>query len=94
MLTAADGDEALQISTRYEGDIHLLLSDLVMPGMDGRALARAITKTRPTLKILYMSGYADAAIVRDGVLDEETHFISKPFTVTALTRKVREVLDG
>jgi PAS domain S-box-containing protein len=94
VLTAADGDEALQISSRHAGDIQLLLTDVVMPRMTGRGIAQALAKTRPAIKVLYMSGYADAAIVHDGVLDEGTHFISKPFTLTALTRKVREALDG
>ncbi len=94
VLTAADGDEALLISARHAGDIHLLLTDVVMPRMSGRVLAQELSKTRPALKVLYMSGYADNAIVHHGVLDAGTHFLGKPFTADDLTRKVREVLDG
>ena len=93
VLTAADGDEALLTCARHAGDIHLLLTDVVMPRMSGRALAQELSKTRPTLKVLYMSGYTDDAIVHHGVLDAGTHFLGKPFTAADLTRKVREVLD-
>jgi two-component system cell cycle sensor histidine kinase/response regulator CckA len=94
VLIAADGDEALLVSEQYAGDIHLLLTDVVMPGMSGRALAQELLKTRPDLKVLYMSGYTDNAIVHHGVLDAGTHFMGKPFTAADLTQKVREVLDG
>ena len=64
-----------------------------MPRMSGRELAQELSKTRPDLKVLYMSGYTDDAIVHHGVLDPGTHFLAKPFTSAALTQKVREVLD-
>jgi PAS domain S-box-containing protein len=94
VLTAADGDEALQVSAQHAGDIHLLLTDVVMPRINGKTLAQTLSKTRPTLKVAYMSGYTDNAIVHHGVLDAGTHFIPKPFTGNDLTRKVREVLDA
>jgi two-component system, cell cycle sensor histidine kinase and response regulator CckA len=94
VLAAADGDEALRTAAQHAGDIHLLLTDVVMPRMNGRALAQELSKTRPKLKVVYMSGYTDNAIVHHGVLDAGTHFIGKPFTATDLTRKVREVLDS
>ncbi|MDD5308539.1 MAG: PAS domain S-box protein [Deltaproteobacteria bacterium] len=93
VLTAADASEALLIFARNEGDIHLLLADVVMPRMSGRALAQELSKMRPALKVLYMSGYTDDAIVHHGVLEAGTHFLGKPFTAAELTRKVREVLD-
>jgi CheY-like chemotaxis protein len=93
VLDAADGDEALATGAQHLGEIHLLLTDVVMPQMSGRALALALAKTRPTLKVVYMSGYTDNAIVHHGVLDAGTRFLAKPFTAADLTRKVREVLD-
>lgn len=93
VLAAADGDKALQICARYAGDIHLLVTDVVMPRMGGRALAQELSKRRPALKVLYMSGYTDCAIVHHGVLDAGTRFLGKPFTEAELTRKVRNVLD-
>ena len=93
VLSAPAGDDALQIAAQHSGTIHLLLTDAVMPRMSGRALAQELVKMRPTVKVLYMSGYADNVFVHNGTIDEGTHFIGKPFTPTELTSKVREVLD-
>jgi DNA-binding response OmpR family regulator len=94
VLTAADGAEALEIAARHAGEIHLLLTDVVMPKMSGRALALELVKTRPAIQVVYMSGYTDNAIVHHGVLDAGTQFIGKPFAGAELARKVRAVLDG
>jgi PAS domain S-box-containing protein len=94
VLTASAGAEALLISAQHAGTIHLLLTDVVMPRMSGKALAQALLKTRPMVKVLYMSGYADNAFVHHGVVDEGTYFLSKPFTATDITLKVRTVLDS
>jgi CheY-like chemotaxis protein len=94
VLAAGAGDEALLISAQHAGEIHLLLTDVVMPRMSGKALAQALLKTRPLTKVLYMSGYADNAFLHQGVVDEGTHFIGKPFTATDVTHKVRSVLDS
>ena len=94
VLSAADGEEALSVGARYEGDIHLLLTDVVMPHMGGRVLAQKLSRIRSSLKVIYMSGYTDDAITHHGVLDQGTHFIGKPFTAEDLTGMVREVLDG
>jgi two-component system cell cycle sensor histidine kinase/response regulator CckA len=93
VVSAAAGDEALTTSAQHAGEIQLLLTDVVMPQMSGRVLAQELAKARPAIKILYMSGYTDNAIVHHGILDAGTHFIGKPFTAAALTLKVREVLD-
>jgi PAS domain S-box-containing protein len=93
VLAAAAGDEAIQAAARYAGTIHLLITDVVMPRMSGRVLAQELVRARPTAKVLYMSGYADNAFIHNGMIDEGTNFIGKPFTPTELERKVREVLD-
>jgi PAS domain S-box-containing protein len=94
VMTAASPAEAIAISKRHAAEIHVLLTDVIMPGMNGRELASALANGRPRMKVLYMSGYTDAAITRQGILDPETAFLSKPFTPDALARKVREVLDS
>jgi CheY-like chemotaxis protein len=94
VLTAASGGEALVACESYTGDIHLVLTDVVMPLMGGQVLVQRLAKVRPKMKILYMSGYTDDTIVHHGVLDPGTHFIGKPFSAANLTTKVREVLDS
>jgi len=94
VLGAATGEEALRLLERHEAPVHLLLSDVVMPGMSGRHLADQLAQTRPETKVLYMSGYTNDTIVRHGVLEMQMPFLNKPFTPAALLRKVREVLDS
>jgi nitrogen-specific signal transduction histidine kinase/ActR/RegA family two-component response regulator len=94
VLEARHGAEALEVSRAHPGVIHLLVTDVVMPQMSGRELAQRLATLRPELKVLYMSGYTDDAIVRHGVLAAGIAFLSKPFTPDALALKVREVLDG
>jgi len=93
VLVAAGGAEALQLATQHAGPIDLLVTDVVMPEMSGRELVHRLAEQRPQTRVLYMSGYADEAIERHGVLDPGTAFIQKPFTPAGLARKVREVLD-
>ena len=93
VLPAADGQAALAMARGYEGEISLLVTDIVMPGMTGRELAEALTDERPGLRVLYMSGYTDDAVVRHGVLSEGVPYLQKPFGPRALSSRVREVLD-
>jgi CheY-like chemotaxis protein len=93
VLAAASGGEALLICERYPGAVHLVLTDVVMPQMNGKDLAERLVKLYPTLRVLFMSGYTDDAIGDHGVLDPGTHFIAKPFNAADLTRVVREFLD-
>jgi CheY-like chemotaxis protein len=93
VIGAAAGEEALDLLARQDADVHLLISDVVMPGMSGRQLAERLAQTHPRIKVLYMSGYTGDTIVRHGVLVAQVPFLSKPFTAAGLLRKVREVLD-
>jgi len=94
VLEARHGAEALKLSARHQGPIHLMLTDVVMPEMSGRELAQRLMPLRPDMRVLYMSGYTDDAIVRHGVLDSGIAFIAKPFTPDGLAAKVRDVLDS
>jgi CheY-like chemotaxis protein len=94
VLAASHPDEALRYSAQYDGPIHLLVTDVVMPEMGGRELASRLTASRPETKVLYVSGYTDDAIMRHGILDEDLAFLQKPFTLTTLSSKVRDVLDS
>jgi len=94
VLTAADGAQALQVAEQNPGPIQLLLTDVVMPGMNGRVLAERLAPQHHAMKVLYMSGYTDSFIAGHGVLEEGVHLIHKPFTEEALMRKIRELLDA
>jgi CheY-like chemotaxis protein len=94
VLTAADGSEAERVAAQNSEPIHLLLTDVVMPGINGRVLAERLASRYPAMKVLYMSGYTDSFIAGHGVLEEGIHLLHKPFTEEALMRKVRELLDA
>ena len=79
---------------RHAAPVHLLLTDVVMPGLSGRHLAEHVAQTHPGMKVLYMSGYTSDTMVRHGVLEARVSFINKPFNAAALLGKVREVLDS
>jgi len=94
VIEAADGAVAMQIAVAHEATIHLLLTDVIMPGMNGRELAQRIAEIRPNVKILYMSGYTENVIGHNGMLDDGVRLLQKPFNLRDLKSKVREVLDA
>jgi two-component system, cell cycle sensor histidine kinase and response regulator CckA len=94
VLLAPDADNAIAASRNHSGPIHLLLSDVVLPGLSGRDLGRRLLAEHPDVRVLYMSGYTDDAVVHHGALEPGLAFIQKPFTGDALLRKIRDVLDG
>jgi two-component system cell cycle sensor histidine kinase/response regulator CckA len=93
VLVAGDGAAALQVADEHATPVHLMVTDVIMPGMTGREAAEEIARTRPQMKVLYVSGYTQEAIIRHGDFGVGTAFLSKPFTSTALLRKCRELLD-
>jgi PAS domain S-box-containing protein len=94
VLEAADGAAAITISSSYAGPIHLLLTDVIMPGMNGRELAQRLTSLRPQTRVLFMSGYTENVIGHNGTLDAGITLLPKPFSLPALKAKVREVLSA
>jgi len=92
ILAATNGQEAIEISSSYEGDIHLLLTDVIMPKLNGQELANTVQQSRPEMEVIFMSGYTDDAISHHGVLEPGVHFIQKPITPSILAKKLREVL--
>jgi len=96
VLPAQSPEEALEVEERHQGPIDFLLTDVIMPKMNGRELVSRLSKARPEMKVLFVSGYTDG-VVRDGVhgaLEEGLAFLQKPFTRLALTQKIREILDS
>ena len=93
VLVAEHGAAAIEVARRHVGVIDLLLTDIIMPVMNGRELAQRMVGLRPKTRILFMSGYTENAIWRNGIIENSTHFLQKPFTLDALDRKVREVLE-
>jgi CheY-like chemotaxis protein len=93
VLQAAGGTEALRVARAHDGPIDVLVTDVVMPGMDGRELAEALLVNRPEMTVLYTSGYTDDEVVKRGVQRLEVAFLPKPYDPTALRDKVRKVLD-
>lgn len=94
VISAADGAEAQQAAAQALSPIHLLLTDVVMPGINGRVLAERLAPLHPNMQVLYMSGYTDSFVAGHGVLDEGIHLLHKPFTEETLMRKIRELLDA
>jgi two-component system, cell cycle sensor histidine kinase and response regulator CckA len=94
VVESSDASEALRLASNHDGPIHLLLTDVVMPGMNGRDLAREMQSIHPETRVLFMSGYTANAIHHHGVLEEGLSLLTKPFTRTGLAQKIRELLDS
>jgi hypothetical protein len=92
-LEASDGEDALHLASGFNGPIHLMISDVVMPRIGGAKLADQLRSLRPDLKVLFVSGYAEATVLRQGGIDLATGFLQKPFSLKTLARKVREVIE-
>jgi len=93
VLEAADGEDALRIAAKYRGTIHLMITDVVMPRMGGAKLAGQLRAIRSDMKVLFVSGYAEATVLRQGAIDLNTSFLQKPFSLKALARKIRELIE-
>ena len=94
VLVAGSGAEALTVLEHHKGPVDLLFTDVVMPGMTGRELAVRLAPVRPAMRVLYTSGYTEDAILRYGVLDDASRFLTKPYTPAELRRRIREALDS
>jgi DNA-binding response OmpR family regulator len=92
VIDASDGQEAIAVAERYCGEIHLLLTDVVMPGMNGKELSERLKVSRPGLKVLFVSGYTANVISHGGVIDHGIAYMPKPFSPDGLAAKVRKVL--
>jgi CheY-like chemotaxis protein len=93
VLYAENGAKALEVAQQYEGVISLLITDVVMPGMNGRELARQLQQMRPNIKILFTSGYTENAIAHHGIIDKNLNFIGKPYSSRELGKKIRSLFD-
>jgi two-component system, cell cycle sensor histidine kinase and response regulator CckA len=93
LIEARDGAEALRLCAQHPGTIHLMVTDIIMPNLSGRQLAEKLQALHPSLRVLFLSGYTDDAVVHHGVLEHGAAFLQKPFVPEALARKVREMLD-
>jgi two-component system, cell cycle sensor histidine kinase and response regulator CckA len=94
VLAASTPREGMRLAREHSGEIHLLITDVVMPEMNGRELARHVLSLFPRLKCLYMSGYTADVISHHGVLEGGVHFLNKPFSMVELSDKIRETLEG
>jgi CheY-like chemotaxis protein len=94
LLEASNAAEAIEVASRFAGVIDLVVTDVVMPGMTGREMARRLQAERPSLRVLYTSGYSSDVIAREGVLDPGVAYLPKPFAPAELASKVRGVLNG
>jgi CheY-like chemotaxis protein len=94
MLSAANGQEALELAAEYSGQIDLLLTDVIMDGLAGPELAEKLLQRRPEMKVVFISGFADGSLAPNGILKPGTVLVQKPFTIRVLSARLREVLDN
>ena len=94
MLEASGGEEALDLVRAHAGNIHLVITDVVMPNMDGPTMVRALKRMRPDIHVIFMSGYAEEAFRRNDEKAEDLHFLPKPFGLKQLAAKVKDVLSS
>jgi CheY-like chemotaxis protein len=94
VLSASRPDHAIDMARAHRGPVHMLVTDVVMPGMNGQKLAERLLQDAPNLKCLFMSGYTDGVISAGDALDPDVHFLQKPFSPSALAEKVRQVLEA
>jgi CheY-like chemotaxis protein len=94
VLEAENGQHALKIATEFKGPIHLMITDVVMPQLGGAGLASRLAALRPEMQVLYVSGYAENTILRQGAIDINARFLQKPFSLKALACKIREIIDS
>ncbi|MBD3266987.1 response regulator, partial [bacterium] len=93
VLSATTPREAITLAEKHAGEIHLLMTDIIMPEMNGRELADYLLTFHPNLKLLFMSGYTADVIAYQGILDQNMHFIQKPFSIRELSKKLRQALE-
>jgi DNA-binding NtrC family response regulator len=94
VLDAPDGKTAIALANGFESPIHLLLTDVILPGLSGRNIADQLHLVRPSMKVIYMSGYTDEFIADHGIMDPDIVLLEKPFAISSLLQSIREVLDG
>lgn len=94
VLSAESPEEAMTIAREYNNPIHLLVTDVVMPGMNGWELKEALAPLYPEIKTIFMSGYTADIIAHKGIIEKGTAFLQKPFTISVLTEKIRQVIEG
>ena len=94
VLIATNGSESLDIADKFDGRIDLLMTDVVLPGLSGREIAERIQVARPGTQVLFTSGYTENVVVHHGIVDKNLNFIGKPYSLQALARKLREVLEA
>ena len=93
VLSAESGEDAVRLARNFQGRIHLLLTDIMMPGMTGLEIAARVTRFRPGIRVFFMSGFVDEDLVRQGLLDPDTQLLQKPFSPEELSTRVRAILD-